>query len=1107
MCREPLEIGKSITLPNGGEYVIDGIIGEGGFSLVYSVHTEGSTRSFAMKEFFPTRLAFRNNQGIPQPYQGCETSFNEYLSKFENEGVIGSHVSQNSFQTISFQQCGGGYAIMQRESEDMLSIADLVNAWKDNPPVPYTGYKTDNDIWFSDLVKVAYALRITESFLAVLSIIHQHGYLHLDISATNVIWAGHDQRTGRNCVAFLSDFGCAVPMNSDGGHISLLNTYSPGFAAPELKQRNSICTTATDLYSVGMLLFYICCPESALEITRNRKRHIERELGRLQIPSAIRQELQILVDKATTEKSDRYQSAVDMQAVIRNLSNTIDEYVALKNNSHPLICRAPSPISGFVGRDNETAALYRHLTNHNSPIFISGIGGIGKSEFALHAAQAISAESNGKYSFYRTHFTETLVDTILLLDFEGIVKKRIQDYSGDNEKNDALEKRLELLRKYDQYTVLIIDNFDSPNGDTETLLLDKDGSICTLYNALCSMQMQFIFTTRFELTGVSCLLPIGPLSTADLLCIIRRQYKKENDEIIYKLIDSVDSHTLTVDIIGRTLCRSFGLTAKGLLDALSQGIENDNPSIKSVESSYRGNRKKKSILEHLEIIFDFSDFSVEALSIMRCAALLPPYGMNAVLFESTTSKYTKNIDTIDMLVRGNWIRVFVNEFGEDTVSLHPLISSVIHKITSKKPIDVERDFVCSITDSYYTDYFLNIDMTIFVDWVQMNYTQHKHRVKDAISEYFSSQLNQLDELDMPHSVATLLSINDRNKHTTGETGSVPWLINYRSLGDKAELFDLSNQICFQRDFSFALHNYDRSFLQHAPKNYYSCHDMDRYIVKSVWLGHLLVCMQVAMMFKDIPCLYSQIEDLIQEISPVEYERKICNYGISRYFIIDDIKEKPLFFCLILTLLEIGELLGVSIVEKSLFDYCNTLFDSFSKSNRLGFFWIHRYFYYAANWYLRNNRPMVALEKMLNELQYYRRNELSAFIIPDQIDHYLVEMANQLNRIARYLKNDDLANNSCMLIQDPWADKASESEITKVLVPSIFHGTTSRLYSCLYVYVSQALISTQNPDASKISDTCTIGEKTNQSVRSAEIDKVTRCMKEILWKKIIDEIIK
>lgn len=1100
MFREPLEIGKSITLPNGGEYVIDGIIGEGGFSLVYSVHTVGSTRSFAMKEFFPTRLAFRNNQGIPQPYQGCETRFNEYLSKFENEGVIGSHVSQNSFQTISFQQCGGGYAIMQRESEDMLSIADLVNAWKDNPPVPYTGYKTDNDIWFNDLVKVAYALRITESLLAVLSIIHQHGYLHLDISATNVIWAGHDQRTGRNCVAFLSDFGCAVPMNSDGGHISLLNTYSPGFAAPELKQRNSICTTATDLYSVGMLLFYICCPESALEITRNRKRHIERELGRLQIPSAIRQELKVLVDKATTEKSDRYQSAVDMQAVIRNLSNTIDEYVALKNNSHPLICRAPSPISGFVGRDNETEALYRHLTNHNSPIFISGIGGIGKSEFALHAAQAISAESNGKYSFYRTHFTETLVDTILLLDFEGIGKKRIQDYSGDKEKNDALEKRLELLRKYDQYTVLIIDNFDSPNGDTETLLLDKDGSICTLYNALCSMQMQFIFTTRFELTGVSCLLPIGPLPTADLLCIIKSQYKKEDDEIIYKLIDSVDRHTLTVDIIGRTLSRSFGLTAKGLLNALSQGVENDNPSIKSVESSYRGNRKKKSILEHLEIIFDFSDFSVEAISIMRCAALLPPYGMNAVLFESTTSKYTNNIDIIDMLARGNWIRVFVNEFGEDTISLHPLISSVIRKITSNKPIDVERDFVCSITDSYYSDYFLNVDMTIFVDWVHMNFREHKDRVNSVIAEYYSKQL---DGLDIPNAVAKLASIFYRNKYTVG---SIPWLKHHESLGEFADKFDLTNKVCFLWDYSFALHNHDKAFLQLSPADY-SCHDMHECIIRNIWLGHLLVCMQVAMMFKNIPCLYSQIEDLIQEISPVEYERKMCNNGVSRFFIIDDIKGKPLFVCLILTLLEIGELLGVSIVERSLFDYCNTLFCSIAESNGLGFFWIHRYYHYAANWYLRNSRPMEALERMLDELQYYRRIDQSVFIIPDQINHYLVEMANQLNGIARYLKNDDLAYNSCMLIQDPWADKACESEITKVLVPSIFHGTTSRLYSCLYVYVSQALISMQNPDAYKISDTSTIAEETNQSVRSAKIDRLTHCMREILWKKIIGEIIK
>lgn len=310
-------------MPNGGEYIIDSIISEGGFSLVYSVHTKGTTKSLAMKEFFPVGLAFRNDQGFPQPHEGCEARYNTYLGNFEREGIIGSRASQKSFQTITFQQCSKGYALMQHESEDMRSIADLVHFWQVHPPVAYTGYSTDEDPWFTDLVRVSYALRISESLLAVLSSIHQQGYLHLDISATNVIWAGQDQSTGRNCVAFLADFGCSTPMNSDGNHVTLLNSYSPGFAAPELKHRNSICTRATDLYSVGMLLFYVCCPESALEITRNMKHKIKREIGRLRIPASTRNHLQSIIERATAELPDRYQIAELMQKDVRLLLDSI----------------------------------------------------------------------------------------------------------------------------------------------------------------------------------------------------------------------------------------------------------------------------------------------------------------------------------------------------------------------------------------------------------------------------------------------------------------------------------------------------------------------------------------------------------------------------------------------------------------------------------------------------------------------------------------------------------------------------------------------------------------------------------------------------------------
>lgn len=139
----------------------------------------------------------------------------------------------------------------------MCAVSALVRRWKEEPPAPYSGREEDRDPCFPDLPRVQYALRVTESVLAALGAVHAGGLLHLDISGGNVVWAGQEPRTGRGCAAFLTDFGSAAEV-SGGVRAAALLSYSPGFAAPELRTPGAALTAATDLYSVGMLLFYLC---------------------------------------------------------------------------------------------------------------------------------------------------------------------------------------------------------------------------------------------------------------------------------------------------------------------------------------------------------------------------------------------------------------------------------------------------------------------------------------------------------------------------------------------------------------------------------------------------------------------------------------------------------------------------------------------------------------------------------------------------------------------------------------------------------------------------------------------------------------------------------
>ena len=179
MKRKPLPPGYEIILPNGAGYTIDHLIGEGGFSLIYLAKTEGGTSSAVIKEFFPAKGAYRDDDGVVKPVPGCEEGFFRNLDRFREEGRIGGRISDISFQTISFSVIGDRFALLKMESSDMRSIAEMVSEWENTPPIPPTGKFEDCDPVFSDMVRIRYAFRITESVLAALKTIHEKGFLHL----------------------------------------------------------------------------------------------------------------------------------------------------------------------------------------------------------------------------------------------------------------------------------------------------------------------------------------------------------------------------------------------------------------------------------------------------------------------------------------------------------------------------------------------------------------------------------------------------------------------------------------------------------------------------------------------------------------------------------------------------------------------------------------------------------------------------------------------------------------------------------------------------------------------------------------------------------------
>ncbi len=134
--------------------------------------------------------------------------------------------------------------------------------------------------------------------------------------------------------------------------------------------------------------------------------------------------------------------------------------------------KVPKPCNHFCGRDTEFEKLHELLNTHNK-VFIHGIAGIGKSEFAKAYANARKKEyTNILYFQYNGNLLKMIAD----MDFAD-------DNSGDDE-TERFRKHNRFLRSLKDDTLIIVDNFNT-TASKETKL-----DILMKYNC------RVIFTTR-----------------------------------------------------------------------------------------------------------------------------------------------------------------------------------------------------------------------------------------------------------------------------------------------------------------------------------------------------------------------------------------------------------------------------------------------------------------------------------------------------------------------------------------------------------------------------------------------------------------------------------
>lgn len=311
---------------------------------------------------------------------------------------------------------------------------------------------------------------------------------------------------------------------------------------------------------------------------------------------------------------------------------------------------------------------------------VCGMGGMGKSELAkLYTKRGLD--------------TGTL-DRVCYIEFAGSLKKTISSIPFDNFDEEAFlakeaakapdksvtdllfERKLELLRRLDEKTVLVIDGFDKLGDEHQ--------------QSLSSLRCKVLSTSRCSFSNFQNL-KVDPLATDDLRHLFGIYYEGfedcDEDDLaaIDKIIELVRGHTLTIMLIALFLNVS-GLSPEETLQEMTSTSRLNLCLDDEVEYEF----SYGDVYQHVSSLFALSSLTDEERLVMGELSLLPMSGVPKRQFRSWTAPGTMTV--VDQLVKKGWV-----QSNRGRIGLHPIINVVVDR---ERPHELEpmRDFLLAVAD-------------------------------------------------------------------------------------------------------------------------------------------------------------------------------------------------------------------------------------------------------------------------------------------------------------------------------------------------------------------------------------------------------------------------
>ncbi|MBQ9008347.1 MAG: AAA family ATPase [Clostridia bacterium] len=495
----------------------------------------------------------------------------------------------------------------------------------------------------------------------VLKNIHEAGFLYLDLKPENILTI-----RGSLDLVQLFDFDSMISMGDleaairSNDPVVLMTYYTRGYAPLELQTgKLRQIGRHTDLYSLGAVLFEALWHRTPTAF--DCEENTEYDFSAMTYPRANYQdtlfrELTAFFHKTLASyHGDRYQDATEAITQLKTILTLADE-------TRPYLFSTPvSWPEFFIGRETEIEALSHLLHTPGQHIFnLYGMGGIGKSTLVRAWLNIHRNEYDAVLWLYNQGKTAELICDDLAIHVNTV--QRMKEESMEEYLKRKLRTLTEIVSR--QHILVVVDNVLSEhledlrpllNVGWHVLLISRAALAEGLYPSFCVEEMK-----------------INALASLFLRYAHAEISSYEDVRDFETIVNTVHGHTLTVELLGRQIARSY-LTLHEAAEMVEQAGFRALPGEK-INYIHDQQAFTAPLTKILDQLVEIDRFTEEEKQLLRILAMLKMPGIRVSLLRDLTS--SEMIETVHRLESCGWLSV-----ESQRIVFHPMMNEYIRTWT------------------------------------------------------------------------------------------------------------------------------------------------------------------------------------------------------------------------------------------------------------------------------------------------------------------------------------------------------------------------------------------------------------------------------------------